>query len=381
MSRLTNVTHQRLTEALDFDPATGIFVWKIATSNRVKIGTRAGVLHAVSGGRYIALDGEKFMAHRLAWFYAKGKFPAHDIRPNDGNYDNCAIDNLSEISRVELQHGRGRVASNTSGYQGVSKAKGGYWQSKITWNYQQIALGANFETAEEAGEAYQIAAETLKTAKSPEDIKTAVAAFRLSKRQRAAWNNVLRTYPENGWSSFEDFAKTVAETHDLRYAMAPINATMAIGPSNWKWALPIDSVIHTRDGRVAYQRAKRNANLDLHRDRDFRRKYGVDFAQFQQMLLEQKGVCAICEKPETKVESGTIRLLSVDHNHTTGEVRGLLCSNCNMAIGYACDDVTTLQKAIGYLRKHAGVETVLPFETTRPDRDWLLVASPLSFGT
>ena len=45
-------------------------------------------------------------------------------------------------------------------------------------------------------------------------------------------------------------------------------------------------------------------------------------------------------------------------------------------IGYACDDVTVLQKAIGYLRKHAGGETVLPFVPTRNARDWLLVATP-----
>ena len=90
---------------------------------------------------------------------------------------------------------------------------------------------------------------------------------------------------------------------------------------------------------------------DHNRDKDFRKKYGIDFAEYQRMLIAQKGVCAICEQPETKLQNGSIRMLSVDHNHKTGAVRGLLCANCNMAIGYACDDVSILQKAIGYLRR------------------------------
>ena len=361
MSKVTKLTHERLSELLDLDPATGVFVWKAPISNRVKVGERAGVFHKPSGGRYIAVDGEKWMAHRLAWFFAKGEPPQHDIRPIDGDYDNCAIENLKEVSRVQLQHERGKIATNTTGFAGVSAAKGGKFQSKITWNYHQIALGANFDTAEEAGEAYGIAEQALKTATCDEDIKGAVAAFRLAKRQRAAWGNIERNYPNHCWTSFEAFADSVKEVHASRYAVVPVDASIPIGPNNWKWALPIDGDHHSvRDGRVAYNRANRQANRDVHRDRDFRRNYGIDFAQYQEMLLAQKGVCAICEKPETKIENGTIRLLSVDHDHTTNAVRGLLCANCNMAIGYACDDVTILHKAIDYLNSHKSAD-VIPF--------------------
>lgn len=372
---MIKLTHDGLLELLDFDPATGAFVWKVSRSNRVKVGSRAGTVHRPTGGRYIAIGDEKFMAHRLAWFYVHGSWPAQDIRPLDDNYDNCAIANLSEVSRVALQHARGAIRTNTSGYVGVSATASGKWQSKITWNYHQISLGANFETAEEAGDAYQVADSALKTATCAADIKAAVDAFRLGKRQRAAWNNIQRTYPACGWENFEAFCYDVVEAPMRRYAITPVDAAKEIGPGNWKWSLAIDSEVHTRDGRVAYQRANRQANIDLHRGRDFQRKYGIDFAAYQQMLLAQKGVCAICDNPETKMESGTLRLLSVDHNHETGAVRGLLCSNCNLAIGYACDDVTVLQKAIGYLRKHAGVDTVLPFDPTRSDRDWLHVAT------
>lgn len=129
------------------------------------------------------------------------------------------------------------------------------------------------------------------------------------------------------------------------------------------------------------EQAKREANRDFYRGRDFRRVYGIGFADYQRMLIDQKGVCAICENPETKIENGTIRLLSVDHDHTTKAVRGLLCANCNMAIGYACDDPTVLKRAIAYLEKHATVPdpNVLPFTPRNPNRDWLIVSSP-GFG-
>lgn len=361
MAKLIQLTHEKLIELLDLDPATGIFLWKIARSNRVKIGSRAGVFHAASGGRYISVGKEKFMAHRLAFFYVNKRWPNTDVRPNDGDYDNCAIENLKEVSRVELQHRRSKIKTNTSGYQGVSATKGGKFQSKITWDYKQISLGGNFDTAEDAGEAYDIALETLKTATCEDDIKRAIAAFRLEKRQRAVWNNLHRANINHAFGSYKDFCALIPDVPNLRYALAPIDAAFPIGPGNFKFALPIDAEHHTRDGVVAYKRVNREANKDHFRGLDFRKKYGIEFADYQRMLVEQKGVCAVCEQPETKLQHGSIRMLSVDHNHTTGAVRGLLCSNCNLVLGYACDDVTVLQKAIGYLRKHAGVETVVPF--------------------
>ena len=68
------------------------------------------------------------------------------------------------------------------------------------------------------------------------------------------------------------------------------------------------------------------------------------------MYEQQNGVCAICGKPETKVQYGKIQPLTVDHNHETGKVRGLLCFNCNIAIGKLKDDIVLLEKAIDYLK-------------------------------
>jgi hypothetical protein len=77
------------------------------------------------------------------------------------------------------------------------------------------------------------------------------------------------------------------------------------------------------------------------------KRYGITLADYDQMLKRQKGVCAICKKPETHSRQ---RRLSVDHNHETGEVRGLLCARCNRALGMFNDNPDLLRSAARYLR-------------------------------
>ena len=73
-------------------------------------------------------------------------------------------------------------------------------------------------------------------------------------------------------------------------------------------------------------------------------QYGLTLEEYGVILETQKGVCAICsEAPEGN--------LHIDHNHTTNEVRGLLCGKCNRAIGLLNDDVSLFSKAINYLNK------------------------------
>ena len=74
MAKLIKLTHEMLVELLDYDPATGVFTWKVARSNRVKVGSRAGVFHKVWPG-YITfkLNTVVYYAHRLAWLYAHGE--------------------------------------------------------------------------------------------------------------------------------------------------------------------------------------------------------------------------------------------------------------------------------------------------------------------
>lgn len=73
---------------------------------------------------------------------------------------------------------------------------------------------------------------------------------------------------------------------------------------------------------------------------------GVDRKLYESLLDEQKGVCAICGKPNPSPD----RKLSVDHCHDTLYIRGLLCTKCNFGLGYFDDDEELMKKAIIYLK-------------------------------
>jgi hypothetical protein len=68
------------------------------------------------------------------------------------------------------------------------------------------------------------------------------------------------------------------------------------------------------------------------------------------MLTQQVSGCAICGK--TIKENG--KALAIDHDHKTGNVRALLCSTCNLMLGFANDNLDVLKKAVEYLEKHNG---------------------------
>jgi hypothetical protein len=84
--------------------------------------------------------------------------------------------------------------------------------------------------------------------------------------------------------------------------------------------------------------ALRNSNL--------KQKFGIDLEQFEQMKIAQGNACAICrQEPQNERE------LVVDHDHSTGEIRGLLCYGCNSAIGHLKEDPELFLKAYEYMCK------------------------------
>lgn len=92
---------------------------------------------------------------------------------------------------------------------------------------------------------------------------------------------------------------------------------------------------------------------DIWRNYQYQKKYGITLAQFELMLKSQNGVCAICGQPETfKGRGGKITPLSIDHDHKTMRIRGLLCRRCNSFLGHIKDDPEILEKGAAYLRKH-----------------------------
>lgn len=87
------------------------------------------------------------------------------------------------------------------------------------------------------------------------------------------------------------------------------------------------------DKRRAYETKARRLHPEKQaikaRRQALRRKYGIEIADYEAMLLTQNGLCAICRQPPR----GKKQRLCVDHNHQTGQVRGLLCDWCNHALG------------------------------------------------
>ncbi len=74
------------------------------------------------------------------------------------------------------------------------------------------------------------------------------------------------------------------------------------------------------------------------------KRYGITMDQYNTLLYQQDGVCAICGRP-CRINKN----LSVDHDHRTNEVRGLLCDDCNNGLERFKDDPDLLRKAIEYL--------------------------------
>ncbi len=93
----------------------------------------------------------------------------------------------------------------------------------------------------------------------------------------------------------------------------------------------------------AYRKEYRKRRQAEDRDAHLRRTFGFSTAGYEAMLAEQDGGCAICGRAPGKIA------LHVDHDHESGEIRGLLCVGCNNALGQFRDDVDLLRRATAYL--------------------------------
>lgn len=96
--------------------------------------------------------------------------------------------------------------------------------------------------------------------------------------------------------------------------------------------------------RKTYYTKNKESFAKKARKSKLKNKYGLTEAEFAQMLETQKGKCAICQQ----IPDHTLR---VDHNHKTGKNRALLCLHCNSLLGYAKEEIQTLERAIQYLQK------------------------------
>lgn len=120
-----------------------------------------------------------------------------------------------------------------------------------------------------------------------------------------------------------------------------------------------------------YQERRRKYNRDRYygreewtRDLRLRRAFGITLEQYRELEAKQGGVCAICGQ---KCKSG--RDLAVDHDHRTDEIRGLLCMNCNRAIGWLQEDPELIEKAARYVRENrtAGPDGRIHYESSEDE--------------
>ena len=119
-AKVPSLTHQQVRDALDYNPATGVFVWKISPAKNVKPGVVAGS----SGGkyRYIRLSGEEVTDTRLAWFYMTGAWPERRVRFKNGNSKDCRFDNLTLFNGLagKFDH---KTREGRQAYQNAYRAK------------------------------------------------------------------------------------------------------------------------------------------------------------------------------------------------------------------------------------------------------------------
>jgi hypothetical protein len=88
------------------------------------------------------------------------------------------------------------------------------------------------------------------------------------------------------------------------------------------------------------------------RDYVYKRKFGISLSDYEKILKSQDGKCAICQTQKPTGHGAKYGRFSVDHDHSTGEVRGLLCSNCNIGLGAFRDNVDVIKNAIFYIDRH-----------------------------
>lgn len=123
---------------------------------------------------------------------------------------------------------------------------------------------------------------------------------------------------------------------------------------------PIEKFVKDKSRRIGYVRTCRSCKKEMSTQyrienpeqakksaREWKRRMryaeiGISEEGYQELFKRQGGRCAICER---KVKTR----LSVDHDHKTGRVRGLLCVTCNQGLGYFKDDASTLHRAIAYV--------------------------------
>ena len=147
-------------------------------------------------------------------------------------------------------------------------------------------------------------------------------------------NNLLSQEIKEFW----DFVKIIGEKpHGHKLYRIDIHKPLSINNFEWR-----QSIISKE--KAEYARKWRAANPEKSKNNYLKKCYGITLEQYNEMLIKQNGVCAICCEKDPNFDN-----LAVDHDHKTNKVRGLLCHLCNRALGMFKDDGIRIKNAIIYL--------------------------------
>ena len=114
------------------------------------------------------------------------------------------------------------------------------------------------------------------------------------------------------------------------------------------------------DYNAEYSKSK---SPEWHKNKNLVKNYGITLEQYNAILQDQNECCAVCGRHASVFVKG----LAVDHDHNTGQIRALLCSNCNTGLGNLGDDIEWVSKALQYLKNHQ--RTAALCETSTFDGD------------
>lgn len=169
---------------------------------------------------------------------------------------------------------------------------------------------------------------------------------------RGVWRILRSRHPGQyppAWDKFPAFLADVGERPTPQHQLRRIEEALPHSAENVKWLPPIQLAANDNYSQVERSQYGRAWNLS--------KRFGLTVEDYDALLASQGGACACCGGVEThKYPSGKVKSLSVDHDHQTEQVRGLLCVKCNRAIGYFDDSPQRMRRAADYLDGHNSPE-------------------------
>lgn len=167
------------------------------------------------------------------------------------------------------------------------------------------------------------------------------------------WRSITRrskgTAVCDRWKSFLNFIKDLPNPPSEQHQLRRLDGKKPFSPDNYYWAAPLGTPEEKKKELSERQRLLRKIDPTRSKRGSLNKLYGITLEQYQAMLKSQEYTCKVCGKPEPRKNCS----LSVDHCHSTGKVRDLLCSNCNTGLGQFQDSIEILQAAIDYLNFHS----------------------------